>query len=75
MCVVDTIMSAVAESLIDENWCLLVNQSTYKAYIYVKYISNIIYSPGGKYLCVHFHPGVTHTNNIGDLPGYSNPVW
>ena len=31
--------------------------------------------PDGKYLRVHCNAGVTYTNNIGDLPGYSNYVW
>ena len=69
MCVLDTIIAAVEEYGIDENWCLLVNQSTCKAYINGKYLLNIIYAPDGIYLCVHCRLGVTYTNNIGDLPG------
>ena len=26
-------------------------------------------------ISVHCNAGVTHTNKIGDLPGYSDPVW
>ena len=39
-----------------------------------KYLSNIRHAPYGKYLRVHCNSGVTFINNIGDLPGYSNPV-
>ena len=66
-------MAAEEESGIDENWCILVNQS--KSFINGKYLSYITDAPDGKYLCVHCQLGVTYTNNIGDLPVYSNPVW
>ena len=75
MHVVDIILDAAAEAGIDENWCLIDNQSTCNAFINIKYLSNIIDAPGGKYLRVHCKSGVTHTNKIGDLPGYSDPVW
>ena len=71
----NTILSATAESGINENWGLLDNQLTCNAFINGKYLSNIIDAPDGKYLCVHCNAGVTHTKKIGDLPGYSNPVW
>ena len=71
----DTILAAAAEAGIDENWCLLGNQSTCNAFINEKYHSNIRYSPDVQYIRVHFNAGVTHTNKIGDLPGYSDPVW
>ena len=70
----DTILAAAAEAGIDENWCLLDNQSTCNAFINRKYLSNIRDAPDGKYLCVQFNAGVTPTNKIGDLPGYSDPV-
>ena len=71
----NTILAAAAEAGIDENWCLLDNQSTFNAFINGKYLSNIIDASGGQYLRVHCNPGVKHTNKIGDLPGYSDPVW
>ena len=70
----DTILAAAAEAGIDENWCLLNNQSTCNAFINVKYLLNIRDAPYGKYLRVHCNAGVTHTNKIGGLPGYSDPV-
>ena len=69
----DTILVATVEAILNENWCLLDNQSTCNAFINGKYLSNIIDAPDGKYLCVRCNVGVTHTNKIGDLPGYSNP--
>ena len=27
------------------------------------------------YVSIVMNTGVAHTNNIGDLPGYSDPVW
>ena len=71
----DTILAAEEEAVIDENWCLIDNQSTCKAFINGKYLSNIRDYPDGKYLCVHCNAGVTHTNKIGYLPGYYDPVW
>ena len=71
----DIILAAAAEAVIDENWCLLDNQSTCNSFINKKYLSNIRDAPGGKYLRVRCNAGVTHTNKIGDLPGYSDPVW
>ena len=71
----DTILAAAAEAAIDENWCLLDNQSTYNAFINGKYLSNIRDATDGKYLRLHCNAGVTHINKIGDLPGYSDPVW
>ena len=70
-----TILYATAEAGIDENGCLLDNHSTFDAFINIKYLSNIIDAPDDKYLHFHFNADVTYTNNIGDLPGYSNPVW
>ena len=70
MCVGYTILSASAESVILKHCCLHDNQSTRNDFINGKYISNIIDSPGEKYLCIHCNTGLTHTNNIGDLPGY-----
>ena len=71
----DTILAVVVEDRIDENWCLLNNQSTCNAFIKEKYLSNVIDAPYGIYLRVHFNAEVTHTNKIGDLPGYSDPIW
>ena len=56
-------------------WCLLDNKSICNAFINGKYTSNIRDDPNGKYLHVNCNTGVTYTNNIGDLPGYSNPIW
>ena len=70
-----TILAAAADAGIDENWCLLDNQSTCNAFINKKYLSNIRDDPNGQYLRFHCNTGMTHTNKIGDLPGYSNPVW
>ena len=70
MCVRDTILASEAESGIDKNGCLLKNQSTCNTFINGKYLSNIRYSPDGKYLRVQCNAGVTYTKNIGDLPGY-----
>ena len=71
----DTILSSATEAVIDENWCLLGNQSTYNAFINGKYLSNIRDATDGQYLHVHCNAGVTHTNKIGDLPVYYDPVW
>ena len=71
----DTILAAAAEAGIDENLCLLDNQSTCNAFIDGKYISNIRDDPNGQYLRVHCNTGLKQTNKIGDLPGYSDPVW
>ena len=37
----DNILASTAEARIDENWCLLDNQSTCNAFINEKYLSNI----------------------------------
>ena len=71
----NTILDDAAEAGIDENWCLLENQLTCNAFINGKYLSNIRYAPDGQYLRVHCNAGVTHTNKIGDIPVYSDPVW
>ena len=65
----DTILASAVESGIDENWCLLDNQLMCNAFINGKYLSNIIDSPGRKYIYVHFNAGVTYSNIIGELPG------
>ena len=65
MHVVDTILAVAAEAGIDENLCLLDNQSTCNVFINRKYISNIRDDPDGQYLRVHFNAGVTHTNLVG----------
>ena len=75
MYVGDTILAAAAEAGIDENWCLLNNQSTCNALTNEKYLSNIRDAPDGQYICVHCNAGATNTNKIGDRPGYSNPIW
>ena len=49
----DTILAAAAEAGIDENWCLLDNQSTCNAFMNKKYLSNIRDVPDGQYLRVH----------------------
>ena len=71
----DTILYASAEAIINENWCLIDNQSTCNTFINKKYHSNIRDAPNGQYICVHCNSGVTHTNKIGDILGYSDPVW
>ena len=71
----DTILSIAVEAGIDENWRLLENQSTCSTLINGKYLPNIIDDTDRKYLRVHWNSGVTCTNKIGDLPGYSDPVW
>ena len=71
----NTILAASEEAGIDENWCLLDNQSTRNAFINGKYLSNIRYAPDGQYLHVHCNKGATHTNKIVDLPWYSDTVW
>ena len=70
----DIILVAAVESVIDENWFLLDNRSACNIFINGKYLSNIRDAPYGQYLCVNFNVGVTHTNKIGELPEYSNPV-
>ena len=70
-----TILSDAAEAGINENWYLLDNQLTCSSFINVEELSNIRDAPYGKYLHVHFNARVTHTNKIGDLPGYSGPAW
>ena len=71
----DTILADEAESGIDENCCLIDYQSKWNTFIHGKYLSNIRDAPGGQYLCFHWNAGVTYTNNVGELPGYSNPFW
>ena len=71
----DTILVAEVEAGIDENWCLIDNQSTCNTLINGKYLSNIRDATNGQYLRVHCNSGVTHTNKIGYLLGYSDPVW
>ena len=71
----NTILAAVEEARIDENLCLLNNQSTCNALINEKFLSNIKDAPNGKYLHIHCNTLVTHTKKIGDLPGYCDPVW
>ena len=70
MLVGDTILVAEVESVIDNNWYLLDNQTTWNNFINGEYPSNIRDSPDGKYLRVNYNEVVTYTNNIGDLPGY-----
>ena len=38
-------------------------------------MSNIRDAPDVQYICAYWNSGVTYTNQIGDLPGYSNPFW
>ena len=38
-------------------------------------MSKVRDAPDGQYLRVHLNVGVNYAKNIGDLPGYSNPVW
>ena len=71
----DTILAAAEEAKIDENWCLIENQSICNTFINRKYLSNIRDAPDGQYLRVHCNAGVTYTNKIGDLSGYSYFVW
>ena len=70
----DTILAGVAEVGIDKNWFLLDNKLEWNAFIKCKYLSNIRDDPDVKYLHVHCNTGVTYTDKIGDLPGYSNTV-
>ena len=69
-----TTLDASEESGIDENWCLLDNQSTFKAFIKDEYLPKIRDAPDGQYLHAHCNSGVPHTYNIGDLPRHSNPI-
>ena len=71
----NTILAAAVETGIDEIWCPIDNHSTCNAFIDGEYLSNIRDNPSGQYLRFHCNAGVTHTNKIGDIPGYSNPVW
>ena len=71
----DAILSDTAEAGINENRCLFDNHLTCNAFINGKYLSNIRDTPNGQYLRVHCNSGVTHTKTIGDIPGYSDPVW
>ena len=71
----NTVLAAAEETKIDENWFLLDNQSTCNTFINKKYLSKIRDDPDGQYLCVHFNAGVTQTNKIDDLSGYSDYVW
>ena len=75
MCVGYTILDAVEGVVNDENWWLLNNQSKFNALINGEYLSNIRDAPDQQYLHVQCNSGVTYTNTIGDLPGYSNTVW
>ena len=70
-----TILASTAEAGIDKNWCLIHNNLTHNAFINVKYMSNIRDAPDIQYPHFHCNTGVTYTNNIGELPGYSNTVW
>ena len=70
----DTILFSTAEADIGENWCLIGNQSTYNTLINRKYLSHIINCPTALYSHVQLNTGVTYTNKIGGLPGYSNHV-
>ena len=54
----NTILADAAEAGINENWCLLDNQSTRNTLVNGTYLSNIIYSPNGKYLRVHCNAGL-----------------
>ena len=60
---------------IDKNEYLLDNQSTCNAFVNGRYLPNIRDAPDRQYIRVHWNVGVTYTNKIGDLPGYSKPVW
>ena len=51
------------------------NQSICNAIINGKYLSNDRDYSDGKYLRANCNLGVTYTIKIGDIPGYSNPVW
>ena len=70
-----TILPAASEAINHGNWRLIENKSTCNAFINVKYLSNIWNAPDGQYIHVHCNAGITHTNKIGDQPGYSNIVW
>ena len=74
MSVGDTILDATSEAGFDENWCLIVNKSMWNAFINFKYMSNTRDSPDGKYRHLYFNTGVTYTNHICELSGYSYPV-
>ena len=71
----DTILSAVSEAGIDDNWCLIDNHSMYNAFGNGKYMLYIRYAPEVQYLRVHCYLGVTYTNKICGLPGYPDTVW
>ena len=71
---VDNILADAAEAIIDENWCHIDNKLACNPLINGKYLSNIRDAPERQYIRVHCNEGVTYTNKIGDLPGYSNTV-
>ena len=68
MCIRDKILAGAAEARIDGIFFLIDNQSTYNVFINGKYLSNVIATPGGKYICVHCNAGVAYTKNIVHLP-------
>ena len=68
------VLAVTLEAVIDENWCLLDKKFPFNSFINGKYLSNISNYPNGQYICVRFNAGVTHTNKIGDLSRYSDPV-
>ena len=64
-----TILADATESGIDENCCLIDNQSTCKAFINGKYMSSIRDPLDGKYPNIHCNTGVNYTNTIGEFLG------
>ena len=60
MCMGDNILDAALEAVIDENWCLLDNQSMKNAFTNGKCMSIIRDDPSGKYIYVHYNAGLTH---------------
>ena len=66
----DTIMTAEKESGINNNWCLLENESTCNTFVYWKHLLKSRDSPDGKKIYFCCNTELIYTNKIGDLPGY-----
>ena len=60
------ILAAAEESIIDEYWCHLDNQSTFNAFINDNYLSNTRDAFDVKYLHVHCNTAVTYKKILVD---------
>ena len=59
---------------IDEDWCLLDNQSTCNIFTNRRYLRNIRRAPNGRELHIKCNAGIALCTMIGDLPGFGI-VW